>query len=187
MGEISGSRVVLGVTGSIAAYKACDLAVMFVKAGAEVSVIMTESAQKFITPLSFESLTHRTVYTGMFEKHELEPQHISLAERADVILIAPASANTIAKCALGLADDLLSSVCMATRAPLAFAPAMNDGMYTHPATQQNIETLSKRGAIFIGPEEGRLASGKTGTGRMSRPEKIFEEVCKIISGKDNVC
>ncbi|MHC4884666.1 MAG: flavoprotein [Planctomycetota bacterium] len=185
---LEGLTITLGVTGSIAAFKAVELAGLLVKAGAEVPVILTESAQKFIQPLSFEAITHRPVYTGMFAPHTLEPCHISLAERSAAMVIAPVTANTIAKLALGLADDLLPAVAMATRAPLLLGPAMNDGMWTHPATATNTQTLIDRGVTFVGPEEGRLASGKiASTGRFSPPTEIFKAVCQLIERPPHVC
>jgi phosphopantothenoylcysteine decarboxylase/phosphopantothenate--cysteine ligase len=185
--SISGKNIILGVSGSIAAFKAVELAGMFVKEGAEVSVIMTEAAQEFVRPLSFEAITHNTVYTGMFKDHVVEPRHIGLAERADIIIAAPATANGIGKWALGLADDLLSCTVMACNAPLLIAPAMNDLMYKNPATQANIDTLKQRGATFVGPVEGRLASGKIGQGRFAPLENIFNATVSILSGTENVC
>ncbi|MHC4871361.1 MAG: flavoprotein [Planctomycetota bacterium] len=186
MDALKDKQIILGVTGSIAAFKAAELACLLTKSGAEVLTIMTESALKFITPLSFESLTHQKVYSGLFEKHDYEPEHISLSEKADLVLVAPATANIIAKAANGFADDLLSCVMLATRAPLVFAPAMNDGMYSNSATQENIKKLIKREALFVGPEKGRLASGKTGLGRMSGQESIIKAVIDTLRDKSNV-
>ncbi len=176
-------HILLGVTGSVAAYKAVELASLLTQAGAEAPVIMTAAAQQFIRPLSFESITRQAVYTGMFEGHALEPRHISLAEQADILVIAPATANCVGKLANGLADDLLTCTAMATRAPILLAPAMNDGMYTHPATEANLKLLQERGVHFVGPKEGRLASGKQGIGRMSSPKDIFAAIVAILSGE----
>ena len=174
MGEVlQGKQVLLGVTGGIAAYKAADLASRLVQAGAEVDVILTDCAQRFITPLTFEAIIHRNAYTSLWASRTREPQHISLAERVDLTVVAPATANLLAKMAHGLADDLLSCTLLATRSPVLLAPAMNDNMYTHPATEANLRLLEERGINFVGPEEGRLASGKVGKGRMSGPEDIL--------------
>ncbi len=181
MSILNGKKITLGITGSIAAFKAASLAGQLVKAGAEVSTIMTASAQKFITPLTFESITHRKVSCGIFSPHEYEPQHISLAENSDILVVAPATANCLGKLANGIADDLLTCIAMATRAKILIAPAMNDGMYTHQSTTKNIETLSSRGVYFIGPDQGRLASGKMGIGRMIAIETIFEKISQILS------
>jgi phosphopantothenoylcysteine decarboxylase/phosphopantothenate--cysteine ligase len=167
-------KVVLGVTGSIAAYKACELVRMFVKNGDEVRVVMTEAAKEFVTPLTFRTLSRNPVYSAQFgEIASWEPEHISLSE-ADAIAVAPATANIIAKIRYGIADDLLSSVLLATRAPIVVAPAMNDGMWESPVTQDNIAALEKRGITVIGPENGELACGTRGKGRMMDPQKIFE-------------
>jgi len=181
MDELKGRPILLGITGGIAAYKAADLASRLVKAGVQVDVVMTESAQKFITPLTFESIIHRTVYTSLWQAHDVHPEHIALAERPELVAVAPATANILAKMAHGLADDLLSCVLLATRAPILVAPAMNDNMWTHPATQANLGTLRDRGVQVVDPEEGRLASGKTGIGRMAEPDAIFAVVCRLLS------
>ena len=185
---LDGRTVLLGVTGSIAACKAVELAGLLVKAGAEVPVVMTAAAQEFVRPLSFQAITHQPVYTGMFAEHAAEPRHIALAERAELLLVAPATANAIAKLALGIADELLYAVGMATRAPILLAPAMNDGMYTHPATRKNLAALLERGARTVGPEEGRLASGKVAIGRMSPPAAIFDSAVEALNGpRSDVC
>lgn len=181
----SGKTILLGVCGSIAAYKAVDLASRLTQGGAAVPVVLTDAAGEFIRPLSFEAITHQPVHTGLFADRAHEPRHIALAEQADALLIAPATANILAKLAMGLADDLLSSVAMATRAPLIIAPAMNDGMYTHPATQANIELLRSRGAVFAGPSEGRLASGKQGTGRLCPVETILDVLANRLCQGDS--
>jgi phosphopantothenoylcysteine decarboxylase/phosphopantothenate--cysteine ligase len=177
---LDGKRVVLGVTGSIAACKAVELAGLLVKAGATVPTVLTEAAQEFVRPLLFEAITRAPVYTGLFADHTYEPRHIGLAEGADLLLIAPATAQTLARMALGLADDLLASVALATEAPILVAPAMNDRMWAHPATQANAETLRERGVRFVGPEEGRLASGKVGVGRMSAPAAICDAAAAVL-------
>ena len=166
-------NVVLGVTGSIAAYKAADLASKLTQAGALVDVVMTRSAQEFLTPLTFRSLTHRSVITELFDPDsELAVEHVALADRADVVVVAPATANIIAKAAAGLSDDLLTLVLLATRSPVVLAPAMDGYMYENPATQHNLSTLISRGWTIVGPEEGRLASGQVGQGRLAAVEDI---------------
>ena len=175
-------HILLGVTGGIAAYKAADLASRLVRAGGHVDVILTENAQRFVTPLTFESLTHRTVYTSLWQSHEKHPGHVALAERTDLAVIAPATADCLAKMAHGLADDLLSTVLLALQAPVLVAPAMNRNMWAHPATQANVDVLGQRGVRFVGPEEGRLASGATGPGRMSEPETIAAAAAAILAG-----
>ena len=170
------SRILLGVTGSIAAYKAAELARLYVKAGDEVRVVMTEAACEFIAPLTFQTLSRNPVETNQFAPPaEWKPGHISLAEWADVAVVAPATANTIAKIACGMADNMLTSTLLATRAKIFVAPAMNEGMWLAAATRANIETLEKRGVTVILPEEGDLACGTKGTGRMAAPERIFKE------------
>ncbi len=188
MSEAFRSRcVLLGVTGGVAAYKAAEIASRLVKAGAEVDVVMTDAAQRFVTPLTFESLTHRPVHTGLWAARVVEPNHVSLAERADLLLVAPATADAMAKFALGLADDLLSCVALATRAPILLAPAMNDNMWAHPATQAHAETLSARGVRTVGPVPGRLASGKEGApGRMAEPEAIVAAAAEILESGGSV-
>lgn len=159
--------IILGVTGSIAAYKAADLASRLTKAGCGVHVVMTKHAAEFVTPLTFQTLSRNAVTTGIFdEKESWHPGHIALADRADLLLVAPATANVIAKLAHGIADDALTSIALATQAPLLIAPAMNGKMWQHPATQENVATLKARGAEFIGPEEGLLACGYEGIGRL---------------------
>jgi len=167
--------VVLGITGSIAAYKACELTRLMVKAGWSVHVIMTEAARKFVAPLTFQTLSRNPVETDAFAPVAAwEPGHIALAERADLMLVAPCTANFIAKLAHGFADDLLASTALATRAPLVIAPAMNSGMWDNPATQENLDTLRRRNISIIAPAEGELACGTCGNGRMEDPQKIFD-------------
>lgn len=179
-----GKTVLLGVTGSIAAFKAPLIASALVKDGVEVITLMTESAMKFIQPLSFEAITRGPVVTSMWDARYVdipESRHISLADRADLLLIAPATANIIAKLALGIADDILSCTAMATPAPIIIAPAMHDRMYKHPAVQHNIDTLRKRKVSFIGPAEGRLADGKVGTGRLAEIDDIVQAALETLS------
>jgi phosphopantothenoylcysteine decarboxylase/phosphopantothenate--cysteine ligase len=185
---LAGRRVVLGVTGSVAAYKAVEIASGLTRAGAEVPAVLTAAAQEFVRPLSFEAVTRQRVYTGLFEERSYEPRHIGLAESADLLLIAPATAQTMARLALGLADDLLSCTALATASPILVAPAMNHGMYSHPATQEHLQTLLDRGVHVVGPESGRLASGATGLGRMSEPEEVIQATRRILEEARNaVC
>jgi len=167
------SRILLGVTGSIAAYKACELVRLLVKNGNEVTVVMTKAATEFVRPLTYQTLSRNPVYVDQFAPPvSWKPEHVSLAESADLALVAPATANMIAKMRHGLADDLLSATLLATRAPIAIAPAMNTGMWENPVTQENIEALQRRGVLVIEPEDGELACGVSGKGRMAEPEKI---------------
>ena len=176
-----GKTIVLGVTGSIAAYKAVDLASKLVQAGIGVDVVMTDSAAKFVTPLSFRSITHRPVHTDMFAPvADFNIEHIALAERADTVVIAPATANTIAKLATGLADDLLSCTVLATKAPLILAPAMDVGMYQNQVTQENLGKLRSRGYIIVGPAHGRLASGLEGMGRLVEVSEILAAIHQVL-------
>src|SRR5688500_553334 len=184
MSILSNKQIILGVTGSIAAYKAADLASKLAQSGAQVDVILTSAAEKFVTPLTFQSVTGRRAYTDKdlwgSEAHVL---HVGLGHAADLLVIAPCTANTIAKLAHGQADSLLAVTALATRAPLLIAPAMDGGMYDHPATQENIEVLKKRGAIFIGPAEGHLASGLSGIGRMLETVDIVGYI-RILLGQN---
>ncbi|HYI15035.1 MAG TPA: bifunctional phosphopantothenoylcysteine decarboxylase/phosphopantothenate--cysteine ligase CoaBC, partial [Thermomicrobiales bacterium] len=176
MSILNGKRVVLGVSGGIAAYKAVDLASKLVQTGATVDVIMTRSATEFLRPLSFEAITKRRVHVDVFEPwSETEKGHISLADEADVIVVAPATANTIARLAYGMADDMLTVTLLSATprgVPLVIAPAMEHHMFTHPATQTNLATLQSRGSWIVGPEHGRLASGAVGQGRLAAPERL---------------
>lgn len=176
---LTGKRVVIGVTGGIAAYKACELTRLFVKAGASVRVVMTEHAKEFVQPLTFETLTGNQVYTDQFHK-AWEIGHISLQNFADLTVIAPATANIIGKMASGIADDLLSTTVMAMTTPVLIAPAMNSGMWRNPATQANMETLKARGIRAVGPATGDLACGISDVGRMAEPDEIFEKAKKIL-------
>ncbi len=169
-------RILLGVTGSIAAYKAAELVRLFVKNGDEVRVVMTPAACEFVSPLTFQTLSSNPVYVEEFKRPaEWRPEHISLAD-CDLAVVAPATANTIAKLRYGLADNLLTSTLLATRAPIAIAPAMNDGMWENAVTRENIAALETRGVKVIGPDDGELACGTTGRGRMMDPVRIFEEL-----------
>ena len=180
--SLAGKCVVLGVTGGIAAYKACELTSRLRKAGAQVYVIMTKNACQFVAPLTFETLSNHPVATDTFARPETwEVEHVALAKRADVFVIAPATANILAKMACGLADDMLSTTVLATRAPMLVAPAMNTGMWDNPATQENVKRLRQRGIHFIGPEGGFLACGDTGAGRMSEPKDIFDAIEKLLA------
>ncbi len=168
-------RILLGVTGSIACYKSVELASKLTQAGAKVDVILTESAARFVTPLSFRSVTGRPIYTDMWGLDD-HVRHVGLGESADLMLIAPATANTIAKLASGMADNLLAVTALAARCPLLIAPAMDGGMWEHPATQTNVGTLQERGVVVIGPAEGRMASGLGGVGRMVEPMDLLGEI-----------
>lgn len=177
MSVVDGKRIVLGVSGGIAAYKAIDLASKLAQSGATVDVIMTRSSTEFLRPLSFEAITKRRVHIDVFEPwSETEKGHISLADDADLLVVAPATANTIARLAYGMADDMLTVTHLSATprgVPLVIAPAMEHHMFIHPATQANIATLQARGAWVIGPEHGRLASGAVGLGRLAAPERIL--------------
>ncbi|RDY25199.1 bifunctional phosphopantothenoylcysteine decarboxylase/phosphopantothenate--cysteine ligase CoaBC [Romboutsia weinsteinii] len=173
--------VVIGVSGGIAVYKACDVVSRLKKLGINVHVIMTESATEFVTPLTFQSLSQNYVVSGMFDEIKTwDVEHISLAKKADVFLIAPATANMIGKIYNGIADDMLSTTIMATKAPVLIAPAMNTNMYENPIVQRNINSLKELGYKFIEPESGRLACGDVGKGKLATPETIVEEVVKLL-------
>lgn len=179
--KLTGKEIVLGVTGGIAAYKAAEVVSRLRKMGASVHVIMTENARQFITPLTLETLSGNPVVHDTFERPATwEVEHIALAKRAEVFVIAPATANILAKMACGIADDMLSTTVLATKAPVLVAPAMNTGMWTAPATRQNVETLRQRGVCFVGPEAGFLACGDEGSGRMSEPAAIVEAIEAIL-------
>lgn len=171
---MSGAHVLLGVTGSIAAFKAADLVVRLKKAGMDVAVIMTESAQRFVAPLTFETLSRRPVITSMWQRTEIvEPVHVELGDWTDLLVVAPASANFIGKLAHGIADDMLSCMAITVKTPPLIAPAMNVNMWQHPAVQANVKILQDRGCAFVGPVEGRLASGLVAMGRMADVEDVF--------------
>ena len=174
---LTNKTIVLGITGGIAAYKATDIASKLTQAGAMVEAVMTGSATRFITPLTLRNITGRPVVTDMFEMtSEYSEGHIALAEVADVVVIAPATANTIAKLAAGIADNMLCCIVLATEAPVIIAPAMNDIMFQNSITQENLARLKARGFTIIDPEYGRLASGKMGKGRLAETKKIIKAV-----------
>ena len=180
-------NIILGVTGSIAAHKAADLASLLTKAKCDVRVVMTADAQRFITPLPFKTLTRHPVVTDLYDEDEGgKPTHIELADAADLLLIAPATANVIAKLAHGIADDALTCIALALnpRAKLLIAPAMNGKMWLHPATRENVKILKSRGAEVIGPDEGMLSCGYEGIGRLWPVEKIAERVLVQIRIKN---
>ena len=183
MSILSGKRIILGVTGSIAAYKAADLASKLTQAGAQVDVIFTNAAEKFITPLTFQSVTGRRAYIDSdLWGNEAHVLHVGLGHQTDLLVIAPCTANTIAKLAHGQADSLLTVTALASTAPLVIAPAMDGGMYDHPATQENLDTLRKRGADIIEPAEGHLASGLTGIGRLPETATLIGNI-RLILGR----
>ena len=178
---MQGKHVVLGVTGSIACYKAVDLASKLTQAGALVDVVMTEDACRFVAPLAFGSITHRPVTTSLFDPNsELSVEHVALADRADILTVAPATANTLAKMSLGLTDNALVATYAATAAPVLVAPAMDGHMYENAAIQENLSRLKARGVCVVGPDSGYLASGKVGAGRMSDPEEILGHVRAML-------
>ena len=179
---IAGKHIVLGVSGSIACYKAADIASKLMQAGALVDVVLTRAAQEFVTPLTFRSLTHRPVITDMFDAQSADPlEHVEVARRADAVVIAPATAHVMAKLAHGLADDALSTIVLATTAPVLVAPAMEHHMWTNAATQANVAALRERGVVFAGPNEGRLASGAVGSGRLVETADILDALGGILS------
>lgn len=179
--------VVVGVCGGIAAYKAVEVVSRLKKLGADVNVIMTENASKFVAPLTFQTISHNPVVIDMFEKPvRWDIEHISLAQKADVFLIVPATANVIGKVAGGIADDMLTTTIMATKAPVVFAPAMNHNMYENVIVQKNIETLKSAGYLFIEPDKGLMACGTYGKGRLPEPETIVQAVVDVLAGKQNI-
>ena len=183
--RLDGRTVVVGLSGGIACYKACDVVRLLAGAGARVPVIMSPGAQRFVTPLTLQTLAGHPVATDTFDlTQESEIGHIRLADTADAIVIAPATANVLAKAAAGIADDLLTTVLLATRAPLVLAPAMNVHMWEHPAVQENLARLVGRGARVVGPASGALACGYEGMGRLAPPEEIVEEVLRTLAPQD---
>ena len=185
MSALSGKSVVLCVTGGIAAYKAADIISRLRKKGANVFVIMTKSATEFITPLTLEVLSGNRVVTDMFSRDfTWEVEHISLAKRADVFVIAPATANVIGKAAHGIADDMVTTTLMATKAPMVIAPAMNTGMYENPVVQENITILENRGVRFVQPAQSSAACGDSGKGKLAEPETIVNEICAAAMKQD---
>lgn len=177
-----GKRIVLGVTGSIAAYKAVSLLRTLLREGATVQVVMTQSATKFVTPLTFEVLSGHPVSTDVFAAHQ-EMKHLSLPEQADAIVIAPATANCLAKSALGLGDDLLSTMLLTAQCPLIVAPAMDGGMWTHPSVTEHVRTLRARGTVVVDPEEGPLASGRIGQGRLAEESRILDAIQTALASQ----
>ena len=181
MAEKKTLRIVLGVTGSIAAFRAADLASAMTKEGWEVHAILTQDGARFLPALTLAALTHRPVHTSLWEEGEGgRMSHLDLAQAADVVVVAPASADFLARTAQGFAGDVLGAVLLATRAPLIFAPAMNTNMWTHPATRENVQKLSSRGVIWAGPAEGRLACGAEGPGRLAPTEEILGRVKETL-------
>lgn len=182
---VAGKHIVLGVTGSIAAYKIASLASMLVKQKADVTVIMTPNATNFINPITFESLTGNKCLVDTFDRNfEFQVEHVSLAKQTDVFLVAPASANVIAKAAHGIADDMLTTTLLACTCPKIFAPAMNTRMYQNPVVQDNMKILSRYGMEVITPASGYLACGDTGEGKMPEPEMLYEYIVKTLTPKD---
>ncbi|MBI3964612.1 MAG: bifunctional phosphopantothenoylcysteine decarboxylase/phosphopantothenate--cysteine ligase CoaBC [Chloroflexi bacterium] len=184
---VRGKRIVLGVSGGIAAYKVADLASKLVQAGAQVTVTMTRSAQEFVRPLTFQSITHRPVYDDVFDAaRSTSVAHVFLATENDLLVVAPATANVLAKLANGLADDVLTCVALATPAPILVAPAMEDGMWSNAATQRNVALLRERGVRVVGPAHGRLASGRVGQGRLVEVEELLSEIRQIFAERGDL-
>lgn len=180
---LKNKNIVIGITGGIACYKACEIISYLIREGANVDVIMTKNATEFITPLTIETLSKNKVVTDMFEKNEhIEVEHISLARKADLILVVPATANIIGKVANGIADDMLSTTIMATISKVVFAPAMNNEMYNNKIVQENIKKLKKYGYEFINPIEGNLACGYKAIGKLAKKETIIEFINKTLDG-----
>lgn len=185
-GSSDEKTVLLCVTGCIAAYKSCEILRLLQKAGYRVKVLMTEHATQFVGPTTFRALTHEKVAIGLFDDPEDPIHHISLAQEADVVLVAPATANCIAKMAHGIADDLMSTTLLATKAPILIAPAMNSGMWSAAATQENVEVLKSRGVHFVQPDSGYLACGDIGSGRLPTPEAIADATCSLLQGSTDL-
>lgn len=183
MAALSGRSIVLGISGSVASYKAAEIARRLMDSGAEVTAVLTAGAQEFIRPLTFTAITGRPALTDSFALPTGAMPHLELAKKASAVLVAPASANTLARMATGLADDLLTSLLLVTRAPVFIAPAMHEPMWTHPATQRNIETLKGFGHHLLGPASGVLASGDKGLGRLLDPESIVAELVRSLAPK----
>ena len=184
---LANKTIVLGITGSIAAYKAADIASKLTRAGASVEVVMTDSATRFVAPLTLRSITGRPVVTDMFElASEFSIEHIALAEVADVVVIAPATANIIAKLSAGIADDMLACTVLATKAPIILAPAMNVNMFENPITQENLSKLKARGFTIVDPACGRLASGKIGLGRLAEVDEIIATINQVLGRSGDI-
>ena len=181
-GTLQGREIVVGVTGSIAAYKSAEVVSQLVQRGAGVTVVMTRSAAEFVGAITFQTLTRRRVMMDQFDLESVvDPTHISLTEKADLVLVAPATANFLAKAAHGIADDMLTSLLLAVTCPVLVAPAMNDRMWNHPAVRDNLAILQKRGVRFVDPESGFLACGTYAKGRLADPASIVREVEKCVS------
>jgi phosphopantothenoylcysteine decarboxylase/phosphopantothenate--cysteine ligase len=179
---LKGREIIVGVAGGIAAYKVADVVSKLVQLGAGVSVVMTPDAQRFVTPLTFEALSGRKVRTNIFDQADPgDTQHIGLTERADLMLVAPATANVIAKVAHGFTDDLVALMISAAACPVVFAPSMNDRMWDHPVARENVAKLKSIGYRFIGPESGWLACRNVGAGRLSEPQTIVSEVTRMLT------
>ena len=185
-GSSDEKTVLLCVTGCIAAYKSCEILRLLQKAGYRVKVLMTEHATQFVGPTTFRALTQEKVAIGLFDDPEDPIHHISLAQEADVVLVAPATANCIAKMAHGIADDLMSTTLLATKAPILIAPAMNSGMWSAAATQENVEVLKGRGVHFVQPDSGYLACGDIGSGRLPTPKAIADATCSLLQGSTDL-
>lgn len=182
---LTGYTIVVGVTGGIAAYKSCEVVSRLVKLGAKVKVIMTKNATEFVRPLTFEVLSNNPVVSDMWDRNrEWEVEHVSLAQEADLILIAPTTANVIGKIASGISDDMLTTTVTATSAPVLICPAMNSGMWENPITRENVEKLISRGYFFMDVEEGRLACGVSGKGRLAEPEDIVKKAISLLVKDD---
>lgn len=182
--KLEGKTVLLGVTGGIAAYKSCLIVRALQKFGARVKVMMSEHATEFVGPLTFRALTHEPVAVGLFDDPSDPIHHISLAQEPDLVVVAPATANILAKMAQGIADDLISTTLLATPRPIVVAPAMNSGMWKAPATQENIRALRERGVHVVGPGSGYLACGDVDSGRMSEPEDIVAAICSVLENRE---
>jgi phosphopantothenoylcysteine decarboxylase / phosphopantothenate---cysteine ligase len=181
-GALKGREIVVGVTGSIAAYKAAEVVSQIVQRGAGVTVVMTRAATQFVGPLTFQTLTRRRVMIDQFDLESVvDPTHISLTEDADLVAIVPATANFMGKAAHGIADDMLSSLLLAVDCPVLVAPAMNDRMWQHPAVQENVAVLKRRGYRFIDPDSGFLACGSYAKGRLANPARIVEDIVRCVS------
>lgn len=179
-------HIILGVTGSIAAYKAVEVVSSLIKQGKRVTVIMTSTAQRFVNPVTFRSISQNRVVTDLFiDTENYDPNHVSLADQADLLVVAPATANFIGKVVSGIADDALTCTVMAARSPVIIAPAMNDSMYLNPIVQENIKKLTKFGYRIIEPEEGRLCTGRIGMGRLAAVEKIVGVIEEELNKKEN--
>lgn len=183
-GPLAGRKIAVGVTGSIAAFKAAEVVSQLVQRGAEVHVVMTGAATRFVGPLTFQAIARTRVMTDPFDlENVIDATHISLTDEADLVLIAPATANVLAKIAHGLADDMLTSLVLAVKCPILVAPAMNDRMWKNAAVQENVERVRKLGARFVDPEEGFLACGTYAVGRLAEPARIVDEVEKLLARK----